>query len=41
MIDEQLERERQRELAVEERGKRIAAIMDKMADVVDNKDKEL
>jgi hypothetical protein len=37
----QEEKQRQREQAMADRGARIAAIMDKMADVVDNKDREL
>lgn len=41
MIELQDEKQRQREAAVAERGARIQALMDKMADVVDNKDKEL
>lgn len=41
MIELQDEKQRQREVAVAERGARIQALMDKMADVVDNKDKEL
>lgn len=37
----QLEKERKRERDIAARGARIQAMMDKMADVVDNKDKEL
>ncbi len=41
MIEQQEEKQRQREQAVAERGQRIQALMDRMADVVVNKDKEL
>ena len=41
MIEQQEEKQRQREAAVAERGARIQALMDRMADVVVNKDKEL
>lgn len=41
MIEIQDQKQREREAAVAERGARIQATMDKMAEVIDNKDKEL
>ena len=40
-IKHQLEVEKKREEAIAERGARIQKVMDRMADVVNNKDKEM
>ena len=41
MIQKQIDDERKREKETKERGERIQRVMDSMAEVVNNKDKEL